>query len=112
MKNEGTAQVHEGTARRYCSKVLLLFESTAHYAQSTARCESTLYVRRFTYSSMSRGISTMTKTQVWDGEISLLQEFVILVFFQYSDHYIEPTEFEIQEMVNILVSGEAYCLIV
>ncbi|GJW78989.1 hypothetical protein Tco_0140671 [Tanacetum coccineum] len=41
MKNEGTAQVHEGTARRYCSKVLLLFESTAHYAQSTARCEST-----------------------------------------------------------------------
>ncbi|GKB24842.1 hypothetical protein Tco_0864243 [Tanacetum coccineum] len=26
---------------RYCSKVLLLFESTAHYAQSTARCEST-----------------------------------------------------------------------
>ncbi|GJZ60448.1 hypothetical protein Tco_0616264 [Tanacetum coccineum] len=41
MKNEGTAQVHEGTARRYCSKVLLLFESTAHYAQSTARCEIT-----------------------------------------------------------------------
>ncbi|GJR64057.1 reverse transcriptase domain-containing protein [Tanacetum coccineum] len=26
---------------RYYSKVLLLFESTAHYAQSTARCEST-----------------------------------------------------------------------
>ncbi|GJT55248.1 hypothetical protein Tco_0990302 [Tanacetum coccineum] len=25
-----------------------------------------------------------------------------------SDHYIEPTEFEIQEMVNIWVSGEAY----
>nr|GEV55256.1 hypothetical protein [Tanacetum cinerariifolium] len=24
------------------------------------------------------------------------------------DHYMEPTEFEIQEMVNILVSGEAY----
>ncbi|GJR52701.1 hypothetical protein Tco_1403222 [Tanacetum coccineum] len=40
-ENEGTAQVHEGTARRYCLKVLLLFESTAHYAQSTARCEST-----------------------------------------------------------------------
>ncbi|GKD44896.1 hypothetical protein Tco_1269541, partial [Tanacetum coccineum] len=40
MKNEGTAQ---GTVRKYCfySKVLLLFESTAHYAQSTARCEST-----------------------------------------------------------------------
>ncbi|GJV52892.1 hypothetical protein Tco_1448633 [Tanacetum coccineum] len=28
-----------------------------------------------------------------------------------SDHYMEPTEFEIQEMVNIWVSGEAYCLI-
>ncbi|GJZ99895.1 hypothetical protein Tco_0672446 [Tanacetum coccineum] len=41
MKNEGTVRVLEGTARRYCSKVLLLFESTAHYAQSTARCEST-----------------------------------------------------------------------
>ncbi|GJX26858.1 hypothetical protein Tco_0233154 [Tanacetum coccineum] len=26
----------------------------------------------------------------------------------HSDHYIEPTEFEMQEMVNILVSGEAY----
>ncbi|GJZ71996.1 hypothetical protein Tco_0635847 [Tanacetum coccineum] len=29
------------------------------------------------------------------------------VFF-ISEHYIEPTEFENQEMVNILVSGEAY----
>ncbi|GKC51512.1 copia protein [Tanacetum coccineum] len=28
--------------------------------------------------------------------------------FFISDHYIEATEFEIQEMVNILVSGEAY----
>ncbi|GJV63155.1 hypothetical protein Tco_1473983, partial [Tanacetum coccineum] len=26
MKNEGTAQVHEGTARRYCSKISGLFE--------------------------------------------------------------------------------------
>lgn len=30
-----------------------------------------------------------------------------LVFFT-CDHYIEPTELKIQEMVNILVSGEAY----
>ncbi|GJZ06245.1 hypothetical protein Tco_0540038 [Tanacetum coccineum] len=50
MKNEGTAQVHEGTARRYCSKVLLLFESTAHYAQSTARCESTAVMFEVEYS--------------------------------------------------------------
>ncbi|GKB17967.1 hypothetical protein Tco_0851890 [Tanacetum coccineum] len=27
---------------------------------------------------------------------------------RHSDHYMKPTEFEIQEMVNILVSGEAY----
>ncbi|GKC05783.1 hypothetical protein Tco_0997393, partial [Tanacetum coccineum] len=51
---EGTAKVLKGTAQEYestaganlstaevYSKVLLLFESTAHYAQSTARCEST-----------------------------------------------------------------------
>ncbi|GJY32453.1 hypothetical protein Tco_0416922 [Tanacetum coccineum] len=54
MKNEGTVRVLEGTARRYCSKVLLLFESTAHYAQSTAHyaqstavCESTISVIRY-----------------------------------------------------------------
>ncbi|GJS69493.1 retrovirus-related pol polyprotein from transposon TNT 1-94 [Tanacetum coccineum] len=60
-KNEGTDEVLEGTAqeyestaganlstaRRYCSKVLLLFESTAHYAQSTAVCESTASVIRY-----------------------------------------------------------------
>ncbi|GJZ74012.1 hypothetical protein Tco_0638158 [Tanacetum coccineum] len=34
-------QFQDNEKRRYCSKVLLLFESTAHYAQSTARCEST-----------------------------------------------------------------------
>ncbi|GJY28162.1 hypothetical protein Tco_0403929 [Tanacetum coccineum] len=33
--------------------------------------------------------------------------FKISVGF-HSDHYMEPTEFEIQEMVNIWVSGEAY----
>ncbi|GKE62928.1 hypothetical protein Tco_1513295 [Tanacetum coccineum] len=60
-KNEGTDKVLEGTAqeygstaganlstaRRYCSKVLLLFESTAHYAQSTVVCESTASVIRY-----------------------------------------------------------------
>ncbi|GJZ18760.1 kinesin light chain 3 isoform X2 [Tanacetum coccineum] len=28
MKNEGTAQVHEGTARRYCSKVMQAYDDT------------------------------------------------------------------------------------
>ncbi|GJW32265.1 hypothetical protein Tco_0052297 [Tanacetum coccineum] len=36
-----------------------------------------------------------------------LTNFLFGLGFFISDHYIEPTEFEIQEMVNILVSGEA-----
>ncbi|GJY35440.1 hypothetical protein Tco_0420818 [Tanacetum coccineum] len=63
MKNEGTVRVLEGTARRYCSKVLLLFESTAHYAQSTARCESTAVMFEGTASFIREGKIIMAR--IW-----------------------------------------------
>ncbi|GJV38312.1 hypothetical protein Tco_1410789 [Tanacetum coccineum] len=43
---------------RYYSKVLLLFESTAHYAQSTARCESTAVMFEGTASSSEKLVYT------------------------------------------------------
>ncbi|GJV17936.1 hypothetical protein Tco_1363259 [Tanacetum coccineum] len=67
MKNEGTAQVHEGTARRYCSKVLLLFESTAHYAQSTARCESTAVMFEVEFTGLSSGSWRGGENGAWSG---------------------------------------------
>nr|GFD28054.1 hypothetical protein [Tanacetum cinerariifolium] len=58
-----------------------------------------------------------------DGFAITLRSYVIVLSVSYSEdfvkrlrstlgeegnYYMEPTEFEIQEMVNILVSGEAY----
>ncbi|GJT58691.1 hypothetical protein Tco_1002224 [Tanacetum coccineum] len=104
---EGTAQEYESTAganlstaRRYCSKVLLLFESTAHYAQSTVVCESTASVIRY--------LRTYCLLYQISGDEDLQNLGMCEIFL--SDHYMEPTEIEIQEMVNIWVSGEAYCL--
>ncbi|GJW09995.1 hypothetical protein Tco_1575822 [Tanacetum coccineum] len=48
---------------RYCSKVLLLFESTAHYAQSTARCESTAVMFEGTASFIREGKIIMAR--IW-----------------------------------------------
>jgi hypothetical protein len=41
------------------------------------------------------------------GYFTLVSSLVYQVFF-ICDHYIEPTELKIQEMVNILVPVEAY----
>ncbi|GJS60045.1 hypothetical protein Tco_0654829 [Tanacetum coccineum] len=78
MKNEGTAQVHEGTARRYCSKVLLLFESTAHYAQSTARCESTAVMFEVEFS------------QIQDDGVNIWVSKGRLLFFKNVSIYMQP----------------------
>ncbi|GJR24292.1 reverse transcriptase domain-containing protein [Tanacetum coccineum] len=56
----GTFQRH---CSRYCSKVLLLFESTAHYAQSTARCESTAVMFEGTASFIREGKIIMAR--IW-----------------------------------------------
>ncbi|GJT85612.1 hypothetical protein Tco_1067329 [Tanacetum coccineum] len=93
MNNKGTAKVFEGTEE--------VHEGTEEIQESTAQVnEGTAQVNESTASFVRYMINTasidrhQTKEDFWmDQDIG--------------DHYIEPTEFEIQEMVSIL-SGEAY----
>ncbi|GJT02530.1 hypothetical protein Tco_0823699 [Tanacetum coccineum] len=80
--HEGTDEVLEGTAQEY--------ESTAGANLSTAE--------EYEFNVVD---STRYKTQVL--EISTSSSNSLYSVFFISDHYIEPTEFEIQEMVNMIV---------
>ncbi|GJT79354.1 hypothetical protein Tco_1053696 [Tanacetum coccineum] len=79
----------------------VLFESTAHYAQSTARCESTAVMFEGTASFIREGKIIMARIWRFIEEVIMKKIeyclFDVVVEF-HSDHYIEPTEFEIQEM--------------
>ncbi|GKD77202.1 hypothetical protein Tco_1339823, partial [Tanacetum coccineum] len=70
-----------------------------------AQCSHSLSLEGVTMSSTSRG---QCKTQDTSLEDSTSSSNSLYSVFFINDHYIELTKFEIQEIVNILVSGEAY----
>ncbi|GJV63162.1 hypothetical protein Tco_1473990 [Tanacetum coccineum] len=80
---------------------------------STARCNRRYYcVLVVNTASMLDLVSTVRWFLVLpeDEDFVKRRDIGLFILGQYSNHYLEPTEFKIQEMVNILVSGEAYCL--
>ncbi|GKD48999.1 hypothetical protein Tco_1277975 [Tanacetum coccineum] len=97
-KNEGTDEVLEGTAQEYEStaganlSTAEVYESTAHSLFKVLNAHIRYHLKELRYCAQCLIIEN--------------EDFVK----RSRDHYIEPTEFEIQEMVNIWVSGEAYCL--
>ncbi|GJX37041.1 hypothetical protein Tco_0250344 [Tanacetum coccineum] len=95
----------QGTIRK-----ILFYSKVCSYAQSTARCESSaVYVRRFTYKFDVTWIVQDIRHKF--GKSTSAATNLLSSSFLYSVTT-WATEFEIQEMVNIWVSGEAYCLIV
>ncbi|GJX02204.1 hypothetical protein Tco_0186117 [Tanacetum coccineum] len=101
--NNSTAKVHEGTDE--------VLEGTAQEYESTAGANlSTAEVYESTAHSLFKVLNAHIRYHL--KELRYCAQCLIIENEDFvkrlCDHYMEPTEFEIQEMVNIWVSGEAY----